>query len=345
LIVNQGGFHLGRAVAGVFVAAACLALLQGYFQQPVPTTVLAQPNTMAPVARSGGVGQPAPPRQEWEIFPLRQAVVPVGRQSVLVPILMYHYIRINPDFRDQLGFNLSVTPQDFRQQMEWLDSNGYHPVDFNDLRGYLAGHNPLPSRPIVLTFDDGYTDVYTEAYPVLRQHKFKAVSYVVSGFVNTPRYVSSEQLVDMDRNGIQLGSHTIGHVNLVKTTGANRSRELKESKANLERLVGHPVLDFCYPSGMFDSSVVQAVQEAGYESATTTAPGTRHALGDRYTWTRVRVSGGERLDQFIRDLGPEEPSVVTLVERAQVKRAATDPVPPQTFPLVAPSANRETVNR
>jgi peptidoglycan/xylan/chitin deacetylase (PgdA/CDA1 family) len=304
---------------------------------------MAQPNGLAAVERAGPGGAPAPPRQEWEIFPLRQAVIPIGRPSIQVPILMYHYIRINPDPRDQLGFNLSVTPQDFRQQMEWLDANGYHPIDFNDLRGYLGGRNPLPSKPVVLTFDDGYDDFYTEAYPVLRQHHFKAVTYVVSGFVNMGRYVSSDQLLEMDRNGIQIGSHTISHVNLVKTSGANRSRELRESKASLERLVGHSVLDFCYPSGQYDASVVQAVQEAGYETATTTSPGTRHSLADRYTWTRVRIGGGERLDQYIRELGLDEPSVVTLVDRPPVKRLDTDPAPPKLFPLVAPNGSRVTV--
>jgi peptidoglycan/xylan/chitin deacetylase (PgdA/CDA1 family) len=264
------------------------------------------------------------------------AAIPPGHSSVRVPILMYHYIRDNVDPHDRLGFNLSVTPADFAQQMDWLTANGYHPVDLEDLRAYLLGHEGLPSRPVVLTFDDGYRDMYTTAFPILLAHHFKAVAYIVSGFVGSSRNVTAEQIAEMDVNGIQIGAHTVSHADLTKISQADLSREVAESKASLEALTGHSVVDFCYPAGRYNDAVVRAVQDAGYQSATTTEPGMAHSTTDRFTWMRVRVNGGESLADFIGALGDPEPAIMVVPTK-----------PPATprgiqrkikFPLRAPPA-------
>jgi peptidoglycan/xylan/chitin deacetylase (PgdA/CDA1 family) len=241
--------------------------------------------------------------------PSDEEVIPPGRPEIHVPIMEYHYIRTNPDPRDRLGFNLSVTPADFSVQMDWLQNNGYHPIDLNDLRAYFKEHRPLPSRPVVLTFDDGYEDFYTTALPVLLAHGFKAVSYVVPGFLDHPRYMTSNEVIEIDRDGVEVAAHTMHHVDLVKAVGAQLILEINGSRTALEQLVGHPVLDFCYPSGMFNSTVVAAVQQAGLESATTELPGTAHTWPNRLTWTRVRVNGGEQLSQYVASLGQPEKTV------------------------------------
>jgi hypothetical protein len=102
--------------------------------------------------------------------PTTESVIPLGRSGIRVPILEYHYIRVNPNPRDQLGFNLSVTPTNFSAQMDWLASHGYHPITFDDLHAYFEGKEPLPARPVVLTFDDGYLDFFTTAFPILQAH-------------------------------------------------------------------------------------------------------------------------------------------------------------------------------
>jgi peptidoglycan/xylan/chitin deacetylase (PgdA/CDA1 family) len=262
--------------------------------------------------------------------------VPAGRAAVRVPILMYHYIRVNPDPGDRLGFNLSVTPADFARQMDWLAANGYHPIDFDDLRGYLLGRGGLPERPVVLTFDDGYRDLYTTAYPVLRAHGFKAVSYVVSGFLGSPRNVTTEQVLEMDANGIQIGAHTVSHADLTALSGANLWHEVFDSKAVLEALLGHAVLDFCYPSGRVNDAVLGAVQAAGYQTATTTQPGVLHSAADRFLWTRVRVSGGEPLEQLVADLGSPEPAELVTAPPPPATPLHGPSRRPVTLPLLAP---------
>ena len=241
--------------------------------------------------------------------PVEREVIPPGRPQVRVPILEYHYIRVVTDPRDRLGFNLSVTPADFQAQMDWLQGNGYHPVDLNDLRAYFKEQKPLPARPVILTFDDGYTDFYTTAYPVLQSHGFKGVAYIVPGFLDHPRYMTSAQVVEIDRAGIEVAAHTMTHADLTKASAAGLASEIQGSKNALERMLGHPVLDFCYPSGMFNATVIAALQQFGFESATTELPGTDHTWASRLTWTRVRVNGGERLDQFVANLGTPDKTV------------------------------------
>jgi peptidoglycan/xylan/chitin deacetylase (PgdA/CDA1 family) len=240
--------------------------------------------------------------------PSAREVVPPGRTQVRVPILEYHYIRVNPDKRDRLGFNLSVTPDDFTAQMDWLKASGFHPVDLNEVRAYLHDRQPLPPRPVVLTFDDGYRDFYSTAFPILQAHGFKAVSYVVPGFLDRPNYMSRGDVVTIDRAGMEIAAHTMNHVDLTKANGAQLVQQVDGSRSALEQLVGHPVLDFCYPSGMFNATVIASIQQAGFESGTTEQPGIQHAWANRHTWTRVRVNGGEALDQFVASLGEPEPT-------------------------------------
>jgi peptidoglycan/xylan/chitin deacetylase (PgdA/CDA1 family) len=238
------------------------------------------------------------------------AVIPRGRPSVRVPILEYHYVRVNPNPRDQLGFNLSVTPANLAAQMDWLAARGYHSIDIADLRAYFAGQVDLPPRPVVLTFDDGYEDFYTAAWPVLRRHRFKAVSYVVPGLLGSRAYMTPAQVHELDRAGVEIGSHSVHHVDLTRVDQETLDIELQASRGYLENLLDHPVLDFCYPSGKFNARVEAAVAASGYQSATSELPGTAHGEADRLAWTRVRVPGGEQLPDFAASLGPSDPTQV-----------------------------------
>ncbi|HKW70652.1 MAG TPA: polysaccharide deacetylase family protein [Candidatus Dormibacteraeota bacterium] len=245
-------------------------------------------------------GAPLKGQTSWDFTTIDgpQIALAPGPAAIRVPILMYHYIRINPDPRDYMGFRLSVKPSDFAAQMDWLTRNGYHPVTTLDVINYLSGARGLPSRPIVLTFDDGYADFYTAAVPILRQHDFTAVAYVVSGFVDQPGYMSARQIQELQAAGFEIGSHTVHHVNLTTQSLDALNYELATSKQTLERLLGRPVTAFCYPSGRFGWREAGAVAAAGYQDATTTLGGSYRTMAGRYTWSRLRVSGGEYLSEF-----------------------------------------------
>jgi peptidoglycan/xylan/chitin deacetylase (PgdA/CDA1 family) len=252
------------------------------------------------IAGRSAHGVPLSGRRHWSFTTVSGPadVLAPGAGWINVPILTYHYIRINPVSSDRMGFALSVTPADFAAQMDWLRDSGYHPITAGDLHAYLRGARGLPSKPVILTFDDGYGDFYTTALPILRAHDFRATAYVVSGFVGWPNYMTAAQVVEADRSGIEIGSHTVNHPNLTNMSSVSVRSQLVDSKRFLENLLGHPVTSFCYPSGKVNSMVAWQVADVGYDSATTTIFGFRHTLADRYIWTRLRISGGETRDQF-----------------------------------------------
>lgn len=302
--MRQGLRRLGVGFVLLLAAAYVLQLEDAgtYLPATVTAAQVEEPQIVAAQAEQGG--------REYFVSRKVREIVPTGAPTLTMPILMYHYVRTPPSiFTDLVGYKLSVSPEDFTAQMDWLAVNRYHPVDFNDVRAYFAGTAPLPSRPVVITFDDGYQDLYTTALPILVAHRFKAVAYIVSSFVGQSRYVSKDQVLEMDRTGIQIASHTVDHPNLARSSFGSTMFQLVESKRWLEQLVGHPVVDFAYPSGRASADVVSALGMAGYDTAVTEQVSLTHSRTDRYMWARVRVGGGESLADFIAALGPSMPSV------------------------------------
>lgn len=305
-ILRRGAAGLVALAVGILALTVCVAVLVWGYSGLVsqPTSSSAPRQVEQPLGLSGMAG--GRPRQvvthDW--------VIPVGRRSISVPILMYHYIRTPPSIvSDRLGFDLSVSPSDFSRQMDWLAGNGYHPITLDSLRAYFAGRQALPIKPVVITLDDGYADLYQTAFPILQAHNFKAVAYIVTGFVGKPRYVTAAQVLELAQNGIEIASHTVNHADLARTSLPMVMWELIASKKWLQDLVGHTVVDFAYPSGRFTAQVIAALQMTGYQSAATTIPGTYHSQADRFTWPRVRVHGGESLLYFTQSLGPVEKAV------------------------------------
>ena len=208
---------------------------------------------------------------------------------------MYHYIRVNPDPSDRLGFSLSIPPAEFDRQMRYLAEDGYGTVSFDQI---YDSSQPLPEKPILLTFDDGYADAYTTAFPVLQRYGFQATFYVVTDFVGRPGYLTVEQIREMAAAGMSFGSHSVSHLSLTTLSAERLERELSQSRTQLESLLERQVLDLCYPLGRFDQGVRQAVERAGYRSATTTQYGFASSGGDQLLLPRIRIWGGLILRNF-----------------------------------------------
>jgi peptidoglycan/xylan/chitin deacetylase (PgdA/CDA1 family) len=299
-----------KLVAARVAMATLLVLSTGFLLQAQDTALPAAPAAAPPAVQLAPI-LTAQAGDGREYFLKRHEVVPVGASILQLPILMYHYVRTPPSTRtDMLGYRLSVSPQDFQAQMDWLYANHYHPVTFDQVRAYFAGKVALPSKPVVITFDDGYADLYTTAFPILQAHGFTAVAYIVSGFVDRGRYVTHDQVLEMDRAGIEIASHTVDHADMARASSGMATYQLVQSKSWLERLVGHPVVDFAYPSGKYNLQTIQLLGQFGYDTAVVEDGTSLHSRTDRYTWGRVRVGGGESLHDFIANLGQSMPSVM-----------------------------------
>jgi peptidoglycan/xylan/chitin deacetylase (PgdA/CDA1 family) len=220
-----------------------------------------------------------------------------------VPILMYHYIRDVPaSSPDKLGYGLSVAPKLFDQQVSWLAANGYTSISMGQLADHLAGGVPLPPKPIVLTFDDGYADFYTAALPVLQRYHFTATSYLVVDFLGKPGYMSWQQAQAVQQAGLEVGDHTLDHVDLAIQLLPQAQRQIGDSRTMLQQRLGAPIGTFAYPSGRYNDSVVKMVGADGFRSAVTTDPGDRYTAAKVLTLPRVRVSGGESVAALAKSL-------------------------------------------
>ncbi|MGN6561191.1 MAG: polysaccharide deacetylase family protein [Thermomicrobiales bacterium] len=276
----------------------------------VPTsTVARQPATQAasrPLAPTVTVTTPPqPPATATAVPPTPTLTVQQAtpRGTTVIPILMYHYVRVVADPKDTIGIGLSVPPERFAAQMQYLADHGYTTLTMSDVYAILAGQQPLPAKPIALTFDDGYRDFYTAAWPVLKQHHFKATSYIITNFIGWDAYMTWAMLQELDKTGqIEFGAHTLSHLDLSAASAEKSWAEIVGSKSILEQGLGHPISAFCYPSGKYTANVVAQVKKAGYSTATTVEYGVKQNIQTPYTMPRVRVNGPDSLATWIGKL-------------------------------------------
>jgi peptidoglycan/xylan/chitin deacetylase (PgdA/CDA1 family) len=272
----------------------------------------------------------APPQLILAELNPQRAPVPSGPVTY-VPILYYHYIRINPNPRDRVGFSLSTPPAMFRMQMQYLADHGFHVVSLHQAVVAIRNHSGLPSRPVVLTFDDGYADFYTTAIPILRSYGFTATSFVISGRMGWGGFMTPSQVVAADGLGFTIGAHTVDHVALAAQTPARAVWEMKQSKLTLEGLLGHPVIDFAYPYGSFNAYDMAQAKILGFETAASTMYGSVHSAGQLFELSRMRIGGGLPLGYFARVVSGPPPTA------AELNGSGTPAAPPSPRPSPTPS--------
>ncbi len=228
--------------------------------------------------------------------PLPNPVLPTPTGKVQVRILMYHYIRTVDVKKDPLGFRLSVTPTDFDQQLTELQAEGFQAITMRDFEQGKGG-----DKTVVLTFDDGYEDFYTTAWPLLKKHGFTATAYIISAKIGN-EYMTWDQLRELDQAGIEIGAHTVHHVDLSKSPPEVQHAEIFGSKATIEQELKTPVVSFCYPSGKYNDLTLSLTKQAGYLSATTTHPGIAQVGDNQFTLSRMRMTpglGGQNFDKLL----------------------------------------------
>ncbi|OGE20015.1 hypothetical protein A3A14_00190 [Candidatus Daviesbacteria bacterium RIFCSPLOWO2_01_FULL_43_38] len=216
-----------------------------------------------------------------------------------VPILMYHYIGLNPNPSDKARDSLSISPEKFERQMKYLKENGYTTTSLDTLYAALKKTATLPEKVVILTFDDGYIDFYFNAYPILKKYGFSATIFIPTGLVGQPAYLSWSQIKDMHSSGLVVfGAHTVSHPHLPSLSRETALKEITESKNTLSDHLGVPVNFLAYPYGSTNESVITLTKEAGYTGSVGTWPDKIQSEGTIYNMPRLRVSGGISLDNF-----------------------------------------------
>jgi len=179
--------------------------------------------------------------------------------------------------------SLHVHPKRFKFQMRLLKLLGYRGVSMTELKPYLLGKKS--GRVVGLTFDDGYKNNLTYALPILKKLGFSATLYIVSaniGGINNwdsskgipeKKIMNEKEIKDWIDYGMEIGSHTLSHIDLQKCSSETAFKEINQSKIDLENIFKTTITHFCYPYGNFNKKILCIVKKAGYVTATTTIRG------------------------------------------------------------------------
>ncbi|MBI3486182.1 polysaccharide deacetylase family protein [Candidatus Daviesbacteria bacterium] len=209
-----------------------------------------------------------------------------------IPILIYHYVEHVQDSGDKIRISLNTLPEVLDKQIETLVQAGYSFITASELADILDGIKPAPSKPVMLTFDDGYRDFYIDAFPILKKYNVKAVNYVVSGFINLPNNLTDAQLKEIVESGlVEIGAHTVHHLALAGLSDSQLAFEVGQSKIQLEQHLGFPITAFAYPYGSFDIHAIQSVKQAGFRTAVSTLSGAQLSNSVRFFVSRLRPGG------------------------------------------------------
>lgn len=261
-------------IAGLFV----LVVMQSGKEKAVLSS--ANERTSSPVPSASPAPSPTP-------LPTATPQPLVG-YCVNIPILMYHHIQPQAEAEAKGQKNINVDTAYFEQQMAYLKNSGYTTLSASQLADALVNKEKFPSKSIVLTFDDGYSDFYTNAYPVIQKYGLVANVMITTGLVNNPGYLTWEELQTMVFNGLVFPyNHTWSHASLASKPADKISFEILTAKEQLVSRFGTSGSNiFAYPYGSNSQQVIDFLRANGFVAGFSTIPG--HVQCDSFIMTLHR---------------------------------------------------------
>lgn len=223
-----------------------------------------------------------------------------------LPILAYHRVCDVPRVEDPLS--LCARPQDLERVLRYFTARGYRIVSLGTAVEALTEGPARREKLACLTFDDGYRDFHTHAFPLLQEYGAQATVFLVTGLMGgTNRWddcyglpsvplLNKEEIFELAAQGVEFGSHTVSHRRLTRLSAVEQRREIVDSKRALEDLLNRPIRFFCYPHIAHDAHVEALVRDAGYRAAC----GGEQAANSPYLLHRVDVSQTGRLSTLFR---------------------------------------------
>ena len=205
-----------------------------------------------------------------------------------VPVLNYHQVE------QKNGNPLTLWPDQFEAQMAYLADEGYTTITIDEMMDALEHGTPLPEKPVIITFDDGYADNYEYAYPILKKYGFKATIFLIYDFTNAyPNYLTWEQIDEMKQSGlIRFESHTMTHANLAELDSADELRhEIADSHDLLSEKIGYDMHYIAYPGGRVNPEIEEITRAAGYRGGFTVHYGLSTPTEGHYQMDRIPIFG------------------------------------------------------
>jgi peptidoglycan/xylan/chitin deacetylase (PgdA/CDA1 family) len=211
-----------------------------------------------------------------------------------VPIMMYHQVTANPDKRSD-----TVSPQLFRSQMKYLKDHGFRVLTLAELVEGIKARRSFPFNSIVITFDDGYENNFTDALPILKEFNFPATVFISPDLFGQAGYLTVEQIAALQRAGFTLGSHGMRQAYLPEVSRAEQEHEIFDSRRIISQQFGVPVKFYCFPLGGYNDEIKKMVKSAGYEASLTSNRGQDRLNRDEFALNRIRFSDNDNRDQIM----------------------------------------------
>jgi peptidoglycan/xylan/chitin deacetylase (PgdA/CDA1 family) len=207
-----------------------------------------------------------------------------------VPVLMYHSVGA------EKNNDAVISRERFSEQMAFLHREQYNPITLDELYAYLAEKRPLPSKPIVLTFDDGYRDTYEIVYPILKQYGFRSTLFMIVSEID--QRLTLQELREMKAAGMEIASHSYTHRDLGSLTPQEQADEIAKSKEILDRLLNQNTRHFCFPNGSYNQETLRLLREKGFKTGVTIDPGWVKPGDPVLTLNRVWIGNSVDLAHF-----------------------------------------------
>lgn len=209
-----------------------------------------------------------------------------------VPVLLYHRVGSDKD-------DLTVSVAHFRRDMEFLQREGYHSLTLEQVQRHLQDRSlPLPERPVLITFDDGYLDNYTNAFPILDRCGLTASFFIIAGMLQEDERMTAAQIREMQRAGMHFGSHTMTHRPLGELERTDAAEELRQSREELEQLLGREVRFIAYPCGSYNDETLELAKQAGYCGGFSTRSGVT-TFADELAIRRIPIFHHDRPVSYV----------------------------------------------
>lgn len=184
-----------------------------------------------------------------------------------VPVLCYHHIKEIKPGQSESSKTYYVTPAQFAEQMRALHDSGYQTIMPDQLYNYLAFGDPLPPKPIMLTFDDTDEEQYSVGWQEMKKYNFKGVFFIMTISIGKPRYMTKAQIKDLADNGNAVESHTWDHKNVRKYETEDFQKQLLNPRKTIEDITGKPATYFAYPFGVWDRNAIGLLKKADFKLA------------------------------------------------------------------------------
>lgn len=204
-----------------------------------------------------------------------------------VPILCYHNISNGKDGKEDL---LHISDKQLNEQLRYLHEDGYATITPDELYAYMNGSAPLPSKPVMITFDDSHEAHFTIAIPVLNKYHYKGVFFIMTVCLNKPGWLTDKEIREMSAQGHIIACHTWDHTNLALHPNYHLNEQLIQPKKQLEKITGKTISYFAYPYGVWSEKAIKDLKETDYIAAFQLDK-PQYSTDPNYTIRRIMVSG------------------------------------------------------